>query len=173
MLNCPDGYEVIGNEWFGTVEGNKTDDGVEKTGQDWKGQIPPNPSVLQPLVIHGEQGMICGKRISTGTNYLNATLTSNNISTSCAKGLQACSHIDDLPGQTFCVADKKDCPVTDLAILAKNSKSAKLTDPAYTQVPSPSGGGYYSQFSMFYAGLKISAIRLFRLTKGAYLSYFR
>ena len=45
--NCPDGYESIVNTWLGTVEGNYTDDGVEKTDPRWKGQIPPKPPVAQ------------------------------------------------------------------------------------------------------------------------------
>ena len=44
---CPNGYESIYNEWLGTVEGNYTDSGVEKTDPRWKGQIAPNPAVKQ------------------------------------------------------------------------------------------------------------------------------
>jgi len=29
--SCPDQYEPIGNMWLGTVEGNTTDSGVDKT----------------------------------------------------------------------------------------------------------------------------------------------
>ena len=36
---CRDGYEAIGNTWLGTVQGNYTDGGVEKTDERWDGEI--------------------------------------------------------------------------------------------------------------------------------------
>lgn len=35
--DCPDGYEPMYNTWLGTVEGNYTRDGVEKTDSQWDG----------------------------------------------------------------------------------------------------------------------------------------
>ena len=60
--SCPDGYEPITNVWLGTVEGNKTDDGVEKTDPRWKGDIPPNPAVAQKEMFDNMSQIICGKR---------------------------------------------------------------------------------------------------------------
>ena len=59
---CADGYEPIYNEWLGTVEGNYTDNGVEKTDPRWKGQIPANPPVKQTEVFDNMSQIICGKR---------------------------------------------------------------------------------------------------------------
>ena len=42
---CPIGQQAIGNEWLGTVQGNYTRTGVEKTDPQWHGQIPANSSV--------------------------------------------------------------------------------------------------------------------------------
>ena len=42
---CPSGWEPIVAPWLGTVEGNYTDDGVEKTDNRWKGPIKANPPV--------------------------------------------------------------------------------------------------------------------------------
>ena len=44
--SCPTDYVAIGTNWLGTVEGNYTKNGVEKTDPKWKGQIPVNPPVF-------------------------------------------------------------------------------------------------------------------------------
>ena len=38
---CQSGWESFGNEWLGTVWGNYTNDGVEKTDPSYQGQIRP------------------------------------------------------------------------------------------------------------------------------------
>lgn len=43
--SCPADYEAVGNWWQGTVEGNYTDNGVEKTDPRWDGEIKVKPAV--------------------------------------------------------------------------------------------------------------------------------
>ena len=43
---CPDGAISIGNEWPGTVEGNKTDDSVYPTSPNFQGDIEPIAPVI-------------------------------------------------------------------------------------------------------------------------------
>ena len=126
---CPDGYESIGNKWFGTVEGNYTSNGVEKTDPQWRGEIPANRGVWQPQIFPTEvtDEYICGKR----TDYSYENVTRAGRDNQCPDGLSPCSTklTDTLinTDETVCLSpdNMDDCPVTQIAIASDPDASVK------------------------------------------------
>ena len=149
--NCPDGYESIYNEWLGTVEGNYTDDGVEKTDPRWKGPIPANPAVKQAEMFDNMSQQICGKR--SNYSYLNATRVDFDQSTNsfnCPDGKTACATTYN-KNATLCVTDTAECPVTELVVLPSTSTDSRLSDSAYSKDLS-TGSSTYSLYLAFTSG---------------------
>ena len=135
---CGDGYEPIGNEWLGTVEGNYTDSGVEKTDTQWQGQIDPNPAVWQyGLFPYVTEKVICGKRsIYSYENAVRVEMSGSveggDAAFECPKDRYPCATNTALGGTTLCVDNVANCPITVFFISDSSDTATKY--PTYTQI---------------------------------------
>ena len=68
---CPDGFEAIGNEWLGTVEGQDIDGNVTKSYDNGTTIIPASPPVWQYEMWDSCREKVCGMR--SEYSYLNHT----------------------------------------------------------------------------------------------------
>ena len=134
---CPKGSYVLGKWWQGTLEGNKTEDGVILTSIRYKGKIPAVPKKYQEELWLQLPGVkLCG--IRGAISFSTGTLTSYEKGFECPSGMEACSRHPVANSTTYCVVkENNDCPITDLRLLDLNSNSPILTDPSYTKVLSP------------------------------------
>lgn len=95
--SCSTGSKAIGNEWLGTVMGNYTESGVEKTDSPWKGPIPANPAVYQIQASTGDD-ILCGTYFNSGVTWESYSRSIKNLGSSgtagCPAGYSPC--IDDV-----------------------------------------------------------------------------